>query len=150
MCDAVAAMGRQIKELSPKEAAARGSLSMLMHLQRRGRLNERDRLCPNAAAFGQLETLQWLRANGCPWDATTWNNAVIGGHLELLKWAHANGCPWDKDTCVYAAGVRKLEVLQWLRADDCPLDENTPIEAAQNDHPDVFLWARMNGCPGHA
>ena len=123
MCDAVAAMGRQIKELSPKEAAARGSLSMLMHLQRRGRLNERDRLCPNAAAFGQLETLQWLRANGCP---------------------------WDKDTCVYAAGVRKLEVLQWLRANDCPLDENTPIEAAQNDHPDVFLWARMNGCPGHA
>ena len=93
MCDAVAAMGRQIKELSPKEAAARGSLSMLMHLQRRGRLNERDRLCPNAAAFGQLETLQWLRANDCPLDENTPIEAAQNDHPDVFLWARMNGCP---------------------------------------------------------
>jgi hypothetical protein len=37
--------------------------------------------------------LQWLRANGCPWDARTCTRAEAGGHTELLRWSRANGCP---------------------------------------------------------
>jgi hypothetical protein len=43
---------------------------------------------------GHLEVLQWLRANGCPWDETTCAYAARrGGHSELLSWAQANGAP---------------------------------------------------------
>ena len=55
-------------------------------------------MCSLAAKGGQLEVLQWARANGCPWDEETCAFATIGGHLEVLQWLHANGCPWDTDT----------------------------------------------------
>ena len=46
-----------------------------------------------AAAGGHLEVLQWLRANGCPWDVNTCRRAFAGGHYDMLEWAKANGCP---------------------------------------------------------
>jgi hypothetical protein len=48
-----------------------------------------------ATEGGHLKTLQWARANGCPWDEWTCAHAAIGGHLEMLQWARATGCPWD-------------------------------------------------------
>jgi hypothetical protein len=52
---------------------------------------------------GQLEVLEWLRENGCPWNESTCAYAAWDGHLELLQWARANGCPWNGSTCAYAA-----------------------------------------------
>jgi hypothetical protein len=79
---------------------------------------------------GHLETLQWARENGCPWNEWTCSFAAegghlevaevgarerlpvgrgdvrvrgVGGHLEVLKWARENGCPWDETTCACAA-----------------------------------------------
>ena len=46
-----------------------------------------------AAVGGHLKVLQWLRANGCPWDKDTLTIARTRGHLEVEKWAMANGCP---------------------------------------------------------
>jgi hypothetical protein len=37
--------------------------------------------------------LQWLRANGCPWDARVYEYAAQDGHEAMLQWARANGCP---------------------------------------------------------
>jgi hypothetical protein len=31
----------------------------------------------------------------------------------VLEWLRANGCPWDVETCEYAAGAGHLAVLQW-------------------------------------
>jgi hypothetical protein len=44
--------------------------------------------------------LQWLHAEGCPWDGGTCARAAAGGHLELLRWARAHGCPWDELSCL--------------------------------------------------
>ena len=49
-----------------------------------------------AAYGGNLEVLQWARANGCPWDEETCTCAASGGHLEVQQWARANGCPWNE------------------------------------------------------
>ena len=62
--------------------------------------------CVSAAKGGNLEVLQWTRANGCPWDEHTCGNAAYGwsqetfssaaeyyGYLKVLQWAPANGCP---------------------------------------------------------
>ena len=56
--------------------------------------------------------LQWLRANGCPWDAHACYYAAQGGHLAVLQWAVANGCPWDRAACLRDGAA---EVLEWIR-----------------------------------
>lgn len=56
-----------------------------------------------AAKYGQLQALQWLRENECPWNCDTCHAAAEGGHLSCLKWARENGCPWNIVTCMVAA-----------------------------------------------
>ena len=48
-----------------------------------------------AARSGNLELVQWLRGEGCPWDWKTCWYAIDKGHVEVLRWARENGCPWD-------------------------------------------------------
>ena len=48
-----------------------------------------------AAGSGNLELVQWLRGEGCPWSYNTCYWAVIGGHVEVLRWVRENGCPWN-------------------------------------------------------
>ena len=47
-----------------------------------------------AARSGNLELVQWLRAEGCPWNRRTCYWAVMEGHVEVLRWVRQNGCPW--------------------------------------------------------
>ena len=51
-----------------------------------------------AALSGNLELVQWLRAEGYPWDLRTCYAAAHFGHLEVLRWARENGCEWDAVT----------------------------------------------------
>ena len=51
-----------------------------------------------AACSGNLELVQWLRGEGCPWDWRTCHCAVKYGHVEVLRWARENGCSWDAET----------------------------------------------------
>ncbi|KAG5185309.1 Cullin binding-domain-containing protein [Tribonema minus] len=83
---------------------------------------------------GHLEMLQWLHANGYPWDWGSSHAAAAGGHFEVLQWLHANGCPWDTLTCPRAARRGDLQTLQWLRANGCPWDEETCCSAAEQGH----------------
>ncbi len=77
----------------------------------------------SAAHSGNLELLQWLRANGCAWDADTCSNAARNGHLHVLKWARANGCEWSSYACACAAGAGRLDMLQWLHAEGCDTND---------------------------
>jgi hypothetical protein len=40
-----------------------------------------------------LVVLQWLRANGCPWDSRVADEAATNGYPAVLDWARTNGCP---------------------------------------------------------
>ena len=63
-------------------------------------------------AFGHLELLQWLRAEGCPWDeCKTCQAAVEQGQVETLRWARENGCPWT-------AGIRDWAAAKLGYTDD--------------------------------
>ena len=54
-----------------------------------------ERLMLDAASSGNLELVQWLRGEGCPWDHWTCFYAVECDHVEVLRWARENGCPWE-------------------------------------------------------
>jgi len=64
-----------------------------------------------AAAGGQLKALQWLRARGCPWDASCCTAAAKNGNEELLRWAIDAGCPFQRKACFVEAKqqLRKSE-----------------------------------------
>ena len=60
-----------------------------------------------AARSGNLELVQWLRGEGCPWDKWVCSTAVVSGHAEVLRWARKNGCPWiavDRDRAAAELG----------------------------------------------
>ena len=155
MRDAVAATGREIQEHDGASAAKAGCLSTMQHLQRRGRLPflkragnpETAYLCGSAAEGRQLEVMQWLRANDCPWDEKTCAAAAQEGHLVMLQWARVNGCLMDRWTCANAALIGDLEILQWARDNNCPWSGTTCSQAAASGHLEVLMWAHENDCP---
>jgi len=158
-----------------EECAKRGYMSLIEWAAANSRLrNEEEDVCGVAAEYGQLETLQWLRARGFPWDYRTAHRAIRHGHLSVVQWCHANGADmcvlpcqlaaswgqlevlrwlreagyaWNEDTCMAAAFYGRLDALQWLRAHGCPWDAKTYVVAETRGHPHVARWARNNGCP---
>ena len=138
---------------------------------------KKKRFCSKMAEKGNLELLQFLRENGCPWDDWTCWNAARNGHLECLKYAHGNGCPWgigtsantanyghleclkyahekgyrwDRWTCSCAASEGHLECLKYAHENRCPWDEYTCSKAAVYGHLECLKYAHENGCPGSA
>lgn len=61
-------------------------------------LNDDDGLLYyNAASYGQLQTLKWLRKYGAKWDAETFIGARDGGYKEIIQYLRDEGCPEDDD-----------------------------------------------------
>ena len=58
---------------------------------------ERFPACRMAAKQGDLDALEWLHENVCPWHERTCSWAARGDRLDMLKYAHENVCPWDED-----------------------------------------------------
>jgi hypothetical protein len=50
-------------------------------------------VCPEAAEYGQLNALQWLRENNYPWDGEVILYAAKNGHEHIVELARANSCP---------------------------------------------------------
>ncbi len=103
-------------------------------------LIQRDKLCTIAAANGQLEILQWARANRYTWDEKTFSGAVY--HPDVFAWAWANGCPIDKKaTVINAAASGNLEVLKFFIAEEFDIDMSSICrEAARNGHLNILKW----------
>ena len=55
----------------------------------------------NAIEGGHMETVRWLKSEGCPWNVWACITAAEGGHLEILKWLRREGC----------LGMRKYSLL---------------------------------------
>lgn len=115
-------------------------------------------LCSLAAQHCCLDTLQWLRQQGCPWDAETAARACSSDALEiqaasdsaldLLRWARTNGCPWDERTCE-AAGAHgaTLQLLDYLKTQECPGADKVCLAASEHAHLHTLKCAREVGFP---
>ena len=106
----------------------------------------------SAAAHGQLACLQWAHTNGCPSaEKHTCEIAAQNGNLEILQWVRAQDppYPWTSSACTRAAEEGHLGVLQWLRTQNppCPWDKYTYDAALYSGHDKVAQWVRDNGCP---
>ena len=59
--------------------------------------------------------MEWLHANGCPWDCATTAAAAQRGRLVELQWLREHGAPWDAQVLAVAAGRGHLLVMRWAR-----------------------------------
>lgn len=107
-----------------------------------------EEACALAAANAPLALLKWLRANGAPWDATTCEGAAEAGRLDVLIWARENGAHWDERTCAAAARFGRLDVLMYAREKNCPWDDRVLAFAHDEGHQMIGAWAIANRCPG--
>src|SRR5579872_3150607 len=103
-------------------------------------------LCANAAFYGYLDILMYLRENKCSWDPWVCAYAALNGHLEVLKWLRKNGCYWSRWTCTFAAYNGHLEILKWAIKNGCYWDTYTCSDnAAIGGHLNVLIWIKENG-----
>jgi hypothetical protein len=128
-------------------AAEHGYLGALQWLRANGCPWDGHAICDAAAKIGHLEMLQWARANGSEWGVLVCHCAVQHEHVELLQWAIANGCPGIERVCELAAMYGRLEVLRWARANGYPWDARVRDMAARCSYPHILRWAIDNGCP---
>jgi len=127
------------------EAAAKGDLDRLKdYILNKGYECGRT-ASENAARHGHLDVIQWVRANGCPWNGIVYVNA--GDRLDTAEWARRNGRPWDASVCARVAASGDMRLLEWLWKNGCPWDADTCAAAARERHLDVLKWARSDGCP---
>lgn len=67
--------------------------------------------CFKAAAWGNVEMIQWVVDQRCGWRDLVCRSAAAGGSLPTLKWARANHRPWDVWTCMEAAQSGHFDIL---------------------------------------
>ena len=150
MRDAVAATGLRFGELHELQAVHLGCVRAVQRLQWRDLLSEQEYLCQVLARGGHLEELKEFLRKGAPCYEDMFSLAAEGGNLEMLQWARANGCPLDSSDpimCRLAAESENLDMLQWVRANGCVWGEATCARAAQGGYLEVLKWAHENGCP---
>jgi len=75
-------------------------------------------ICREAAQYGHLEVLKYLRSREAQWSESVCWAAAEGDHLAVLQWCRQNGAPWS--TAV-VANARSVELLQWA------LDHGVPL-----------------------
>ena len=69
----------------------------------------------DAASYGDLEIMKWMKTKGSPWSACAFSRAAIkcdGSNFEILEWLGINNCPWNERT--FEKSFLKPPVIEWL------------------------------------
>ncbi|GLC39739.1 hypothetical protein PLESTB_001957600 [Pleodorina starrii] len=107
-----------------------------------------------AAAVGDVATLAFLRARGCPWSELTFTAAVMGGHEETLACLLEDECPVEPRPRTFLPAARHGDLgtlracFQRLR---CPWNKRATFLAFAADSfcgLPVLQWLLKDpGCP---
>lgn len=104
-------------------------------------------VCAAAAQNNQFALLQWARGQRLPWKNTL-NEIARSGNIATMEWALANGCPWEPENlCLHAVLGDSLSMLQWLRLKNCPWNPMIATACAGKGNVEMLKWVLENGCP---
>jgi hypothetical protein len=111
-----------------------------------------DCVMHRAAEGGSIEVMKWLRAeHHARLSTLLLHTAALNEQLAVVQYLKAEGCPWDTTACTAAASSynfnahfnarrrgktdRKCTTLQWLHENGCPWDVSAVrISAAETGH----------------
>eukprot|EP00953_Heterococcus_sp_UTEX-ZZ885_P000722 908-Heterococcus_DN1.PRE.5 len=88
-----------------------------------------------ASSRQQFATLQFLRAQGCPWHSGACHCAAKAGALQTLQWLREQGCEWDA-RCILQSAVSSgsTELTAWVMAQPgVEITEWALLEAVRRD-----------------
>jgi hypothetical protein len=97
--------GGRLSNRVANDAASGGSVPIFVWLQQHG-VQFTLQTMLEAAENGRTELCQWLRAVAdCEWSAEVCDVAAAYGHVDTLRWLCANGCPVRPHTVCYNAVI---------------------------------------------
>jgi hypothetical protein len=119
------------------EAAALGYVNILKWAKNHSYNLGVGLICDIAAKHGHINVLSWARDKGW-WCARTCASAAEGNQLDTLIWLRSNGCPWNTWTCWTAVDKGNLKMLEWIRYNGCPWFDTTRQRAAKLGYTDNY------------
>jgi hypothetical protein len=93
---------------------------------------------------------KYLRSIDCAWDAATCERATAGGHLDTLCWLRDNGCPWNvREVCTTAASGGFTNILDYVVEQGEVLNAELLTDAlnraSSNSKLPAAQWLRQRG-----
>jgi hypothetical protein len=102
--------------MAPYFTAQSGNIELMAWVLQQAGTHLRAEVMCAAASMGRAAMCQYLRAQQCPWNASSTSAAALGGHIDLLSWLVDNGCPWEaRQLCITAARGGSVKVLEFLQ-----------------------------------
>jgi hypothetical protein len=100
-----------------------------------------------AARCNDLTVVQFLRAQGCPWDSCIYNLVARRGHTAMCAYLYAGGCPWSTRACNEAARNGHADTLRWLYEHGCPCktNEDVHVSAARGGSVNALVFLQQQG-----
>jgi hypothetical protein len=111
----------------------------------------------SAAAGGSIEVMQWLRnEHNVQYSASALESATKYDQLDVIQHLRSDGCPWDARACTAVAGcdyrytaagtaASCCATLQWLRDHGCPWDvAKVRLAAAKSGNIDILAYAKQH------
>eukprot|EP00953_Heterococcus_sp_UTEX-ZZ885_P002547 1886-Heterococcus_DN1.PRE.2 len=103
------------------------------------------------ALCNKLAVMQFLHAQGCPWDESVCTAAAERGCFEMLRWAREHGCEWEHQHILQAAASSgNIEMTAWVKSQpNVGLGPQAMYSAAANGHTAMCAYLRAEGSPWH-
>lgn len=107
------------------------------------------RFFTEAARFGNIDILEWLKKYGCPINIVhVCRKAAKNGHLHVIEWCIENypDEEWQyRRVCESAVSGGQLEILKWLKLNNCPWNkEECKAKAKRKGFTEICEWIDKN------
>eukprot|EP00953_Heterococcus_sp_UTEX-ZZ885_P033711 17516-Heterococcus_DN1.PRE.1 len=131
-------------------AAGSGSIEMIEWLRQQQSMQIDAEVLSWAAGAGKTAMCQHLRSVGCDWDIHACESATADGHLDTLRWLRENGCPWIvNDVCMVAAAHGRVTILDFVIEQGEVLDAELLTDALNTagagNKLQAAQWLRQHG-----
>ena len=101
-----------------KKRTPRADITYFTWLHKYGRLSVEN--FKSAIKTKELKMVQWLHANGCPWN-TEVSTLAAKWSLKIFFWLVENGCPWSE---AELEPMRNIKVNEWMAKQGCKLNKD--------------------------
>jgi len=126
-----------------------GKLAVLKWLEERKLGVDIEHCLSQSVRYGHLDILEWLleEKKDLELSGYLYHCAIDGGQLQSMKWLREQGCPWSEFSLMATAYRGNLDILQWLHDEGCPwpLDDEDNFVSERSLKPEVINWLHANG-----
>lgn len=84
-----------------------------------------------AGMDGRVDSIEYLRSIGCPWDTLSPLGAAMTGEKECIDYLLDNGCPFDESLTEVTASRGHWDLLRHLISRGCPIGPRVPEAIAE-------------------